>query len=112
MGKTRELTEAEQAALDESWSEVGESIAAAIVDGGRNLRWAWDLLGPLGLYKRWMLDAWIERYEQEHPRPPAAPKKRGRKPTGAKKTRSRDSVFTKREQINQALKLLQKQIYG
>jgi hypothetical protein len=112
MGKTRELTEEERLALDESWQEVGESIAAAVVDGGRNLRWAWEIIGPLGLYKRWMLDAWIERYEKEHPKPKQPPKKPGRKPTGAKRTRSKDSIFTKREQIHQALKLLQKQIYG
>jgi hypothetical protein len=111
MQNQKPLSPEEQALLDEGWQELGQSIAAAVVAGGKSRIWAWNLLGPLGLYKRWMLDAWIERYEQEHP-PVKVPKKRGRKPTGAKYTRSRDSVFTKREQIRQALELLKKQMYG
>lgn len=111
MQNQEQRTPEEQALLDEGWQEVGQSIAATVVDGGKTRVWAWKLIGPLGIYKHWMLDAWIERYETENPRP-KIPKKRGRKPTGARKTRSKDSVFTKREQIQEALKLLKKQIYG
>lgn len=60
--KLKPLTEAEQEALDAAWAEIGESIAGAVVDGGKTRPWAWGLIGPLGIYKRWMLDHWIARY--------------------------------------------------
>ena len=104
MGKTKPLTAAEQAALEEGWVEIGESIAGTIVVGKRTPKWAWDLIGPLGLYKRWMIDLWVERYKQEHPelQGESAPK-RSRKPARPAKSQSK---FTKREQIMEALKML------
>ena len=104
MGKTKPLTAAEQAALEEGWVEIGESIAGTIVVGKRTPKWAWDLIGPLGLYKRWMIDLWVERYKQEHPelQGELAPK-RSRKPARPAKSQSK---FTKREQIMEALKML------
>lgn len=103
MGKTKPLTAAEQVALDKGWSEIGESLAGTIVVGKRTPKWAWDLIGPLGLYKRWMIDFWVERYKQEHPESeqPASEKRRKRKSIN-----KNQSKFTKREQITEALRML------
>ena len=97
----KQLTAEEQALLDEGWEEMGESIAMAVVDGGKNLLWAWKLLGPLGLYKRWMLSRWVDRYKEEHPKP-----KRKRKRATVKSKKKVKSIFTKQDQINCALQLL------
>lgn len=108
MGKTGPLTAEDQALLDEGWDEMGQSIAAMVVSGTRNSKWAWELLGPLGLYKRWMLDAWIERYRQEHPEIDSPPK--GRRRGGVRSVPAhKQSKFTKREQIQEALKMLNDQ---
>lgn len=104
MGKTRPLTAAEQAALDEGWAEIGESLAGTIVLGKRTAKWAWDLIGPLGLYKRWMIGLWVERYRDEHPE--AETQSPSRKKRRTVKTAKNQSTFTKREQIAEALKLL------
>lgn len=108
MGKTGPLTAEDQALLDEGWDEMGQSIAAMVVSGTRNSKWAWELLGPLGLYKRWMLDAWIERYRQEHPEIDSPPKGRRRR-CGRPVPAHKQSKFTKREQIQEALKMLNDQ---
>lgn len=108
MGRTKPLTEDEQAVLDEGWLELGESIAATVLVGGRTARWAWDLLGPLGLYKRWMLDAWLDRYREEHPELEGKAKRPRGRPKATRKPSQR-SKFTKREQIQEALKMLNEQ---
>lgn len=100
---TRPLTTQEQARLDETWVEVGESMAAAILVGGITPAAAWRLLGPLGLYKRWMIDKWVERYKLEHPDLEDQPKSRRER---RKRPKPNPSKFTKREQIHEALKLL------
>ena len=104
MGKTKPLTAAEQAALDDGWAEIGESLAGTIVLGKRTPKWAWDLIGPLGLYKRWMIDLWVERYQLEHPETETqvAPKRKRRQPKSSKN----QPMFTKREQITEALMTL------
>ena len=63
--KLRKLTSADKQALDQSWEEVGESIAQAIVEGGKTRQWAWKIVGPLGLYRHWMLNHWIARYLEQ-----------------------------------------------
>jgi hypothetical protein len=104
MNRKKPLTDKERVALDEGWNEVGESIAGTILVGGRTKQWAWSIIGPLGLYKRWMLDLWIERYQQEHPEladsRPKPPVRRG------PKKKQDPSAFTKREQIHEALRML------
>jgi hypothetical protein len=109
MERTKPLTAAEQALLDQGWSELGQSIAETVVVGGKSLKWAWDLIGPLGIYKHWMLKQWIQRYRDEHPEPEnpdvtKRPKSRRRKTPPAMQ-----SKFTKREQIHEALRLLNDQ---
>jgi hypothetical protein len=107
MGRTKPLTEQEQALLDEGWQELGESIAAAVLVGGRGVRWAWELLGPLGLYKRWMLDAWLERYREEHPELEGKVKRPVGRPRSKHKPKPKQrSKFKKKEQIQEALKML------
>lgn len=53
-------------AAEEAWEEIGAALAAAVVDGGKTRFWVWDLIKPLGLYKRWMIGYWIEKYETLH----------------------------------------------
>lgn len=53
-------------AAEEAWEEIGASLAAATVEGGRSRTWAWELIKPLGLYKRWMVGYWIEKYESQN----------------------------------------------
>lgn len=101
MRRTKPLTAREQTALEESWTEIGESIASAIVVGKKTAKWAWDLIGPLGIYKRWMIDMWIERYKAEHPE---AENKQAKKPRRGPV--SNKLKFTKREQIQEALRML------
>ena len=96
------LTPSQQKLLDESWDEVGSSIAASIVEAGRTKKWAWALIGPTGLYRKWMLDHWVERYLAEHPGVSQFESQPKRKP----KSKKTVSVFTKREQINEALRML------
>lgn len=109
MGKNKPLTAEEQALLEQGWQELGESIAGAVVSG-KGMRWAWDLIGPLGLYKHWMLEMWVERYAEEHPEPQKPlrqQRSQGTKPKRQSKTKSK---FTKREQIHEALRLLKQQM--
>lgn len=105
MGKTKPLTAEEQAALDEGWTEIGESIAGTILVGRRTKKWAWDLIGPLGIYERWMIDKWVERYQDEHPElnSPVSATTKERKNSRPVKEKS---VFTKRDEIKEALRLL------
>jgi hypothetical protein len=105
MRRKKPLTPTEQIRLDEGWEEMGESIAATILVGGRTAQWAWDLLGPLGLYKRWMIDLWLERYRQEHPEVDRPVGERADQ-LNLKRKASKRSVFTKKEQIQEALKML------
>jgi hypothetical protein len=50
-------------AAEEAWEEIGAALAATVVEGGKSRSWVWDLIKPLGLYKRWMVGYWIEKYE-------------------------------------------------
>lgn len=108
MSKTNP-TEAELQTLEQGWLELGQSIAETVVAGGKGPKWAWELIGPLGIYKRWMLEKWIQRYQDEHPeqqnpdQTDRSGSKRKRKPPGMQ------SKFTKREQIHEALRLLNAQ---
>lgn len=53
-------------AAEEAWTEIGATLAAAVVEGGKTRNWAWELVKPLGLYKRWMVGYWVEKYERLH----------------------------------------------
>ncbi len=77
-----------RAMADEHYEEIGKSLAALVVDAGMTTGKAWALLGGIGLYRRWMLELWVERYREENP----ARVRRGR--------RSRDSRAERRELIN------------
>ena len=109
MERTKPLTAAEQALLDEGWTELGRSIAETVVVGGKSLKWAWDLIGPLGIYKHWMLKQWIQRYLDEHPDLENTDAIKGSKPRRRKTPPTMQSKFTKREQIHQSLRLLNDQ---
>ena len=97
----KERSQEELLQAEEAWSEIGESIAMAVVHGNKSKRWAWDLLKPLGIYPYWMLGYWIDKCEHIVP---VEKRKRGRPKvinTSAKK-----SVFKTREEMMEALKLL------
>lgn len=64
----RKRSEKDRRLLEEGWDDIGKSIAKTIVETGKSVKWGWDLIGLLGLYKRWMLTEWIKRYELENPR--------------------------------------------
>lgn len=53
-------------AAEEGWDEIGAALAATVVEGGKTRAWVWDLIKPLGLYKRWMIGYWVEKYERLH----------------------------------------------
>ena len=65
---------------DEYYEEIGKSLAALVVDAGMGPGKAWGLLGGIGLYRRWMLNLWVERYREENPPKPRL----GRKPTDSR----------------------------
>lgn len=56
-----------RAMADEHYEDIGRSMAALVVDAKMSTGKAWALLGGLGLYRRWMLDLWVERYREENP---------------------------------------------
>jgi hypothetical protein len=56
-----------RAMADEHYEEIGKSLAALVVDAGMTTGKAWALLGGIGLYRRWMLSLWVERYREENP---------------------------------------------
>lgn len=64
--KDEKISDEEQASLDQGWEEIGESLAAAIVEGQNSFHWAWALISPLGIYERWMLSRWVARYQKEN----------------------------------------------
>lgn len=47
------------------YDEIGRSVAALVVDGGYEAGKVWALIRDIGAYERWMLDLWIEFYNQE-----------------------------------------------
>lgn len=104
----RPPTQAELDKCEQGWQEIGGSLAALVANGDKNETWAWNLVGPLGLYKKWMLREWIRRAKEEltatsaYSPPPA--KRMGRPKTVKNKD---ESVFTKKDQINLALRLLE-----
>lgn len=53
-------------AAEEGWEEIGAGLAATVVEGGKTAAWAWQLIRPLGLYNRWMVTYWVEKYEKLH----------------------------------------------
>lgn len=53
-------------AAEEGWTEIGAALAATVVEGGKAPAWVWQLIKPLGLYKRWMVTYWIKKYEDLH----------------------------------------------
>jgi hypothetical protein len=60
---TLERKAARQRLVDETYPEIGETLAAAIVDGGQTEAWAWDMLRLLGDYERWLIKKWVIRYK-------------------------------------------------
>jgi hypothetical protein len=73
--KERLISDKDKIVLEEGWNDVGCSIARAIVEARKSPNWGWNLISMLGLYKRWMLTEWIERYKRENPPPPIRGKK-------------------------------------
>jgi|GEM_PF-3739444 len=63
----RPAREDRRAMADEHYDDIGKSLAALVVDAKMGTGKAWSLLGGLGLYRRWMLDLWVERYREENP---------------------------------------------
>jgi hypothetical protein len=49
-----------------------------VVEGGKSRSWVWELIKPFGLYKRWMVGYWIEKYETLHQKRLATLKKNKR----------------------------------
>jgi hypothetical protein len=80
--------EGRRAMADEHYEEIGRSLAALVVEAGMGTGKAWALLGGIGLYRRWMLELWTERYREENP----VQARRGR--------RSKDSRAERRGLIN------------
>lgn len=109
MRKTKTPTAAELALLEQGWLELGQSIAETVVVCGKKPKWAWDLIGPLGIYKRWMLDSWIARYRDEHPEHENQDANKDQPPKQRKVPAAMQSKFTKRDQIREALALLNAQ---
>lgn len=67
MGETATKRTAEQIqAAEEGWTEIGAALAATVVEGGKTPAWVWQLIKPLGLYRRWMVTYWIKKYEDLH----------------------------------------------
>lgn len=52
---------------DQHYVEIGQSIAALVVDAGWGPQKAWELVSGLALYRRWMLNEWVNRYREENP---------------------------------------------
>ncbi len=67
-----------RAMADEHYEEIGQSLAALVVEAGMGTGKAWALLGGVGLYRRWMLDLWVERYREENPATPRRASKSGK----------------------------------
>ena len=67
MEGTRAKRTAEQIrSAEEGWTEIGATLAATVVEGGKTRSWVWDLIKPLSLYRRWMIGYWVEKYERQH----------------------------------------------
>lgn len=96
------LSPSEKALADEGWDEIGSSIASAVVHGGKSRAWAWEMIKPLGIYPKWMFDYWIKRCQESAPE--QKKRKVGRPRTITKK--SEKSVFKTREQMGEALRLV------
>jgi hypothetical protein len=52
---------------DQHYAEIGEALASLVVEGGWPPRKAWGLVSGLTLYRRWMVDEWVNRYREENP---------------------------------------------
>lgn len=57
---------ARDALVDETYAEIGETMAQAILEGGKSEQWVWELVGSLGVYERWMIKKWLSRYRAEN----------------------------------------------
>jgi hypothetical protein len=62
--KARQLREACQ----ESFEEIGESLAQAVLEGDKSVDWAWKTICDFGMYERWQLDVWLKMYRTKHRR--------------------------------------------
>jgi hypothetical protein len=78
---------------DEHYGDIGRSLAALVVEGGKTPYQAWGLLRGLGLFPRWMLDHWITRYREEAPERPRGRHRavRGRRRTPSATKSSNDA---------------------
>jgi hypothetical protein len=57
---------ARDALVNETYLEIGETMAQAILEGGKSEQWVWELVGSLGVYERWMIKKWLSRYRAEN----------------------------------------------
>ena len=97
----KERSQEELLQAEEAWTEIGESIAMAVVHGNKSRKWAWDVLKPLGIYPYWMLGYWIDKCERTVP---VEKRRRGR--PKVMNTSAKKSVFKTREEMTEALRLL------
>jgi hypothetical protein len=63
--KRPRLTLEQKELIESTYQEIGESIAANIVNGNKTIKWAWDLIGSIGIYEQWMIERWITKYKFE-----------------------------------------------
>lgn len=56
-----------RAEADRHYAEIGRSLASLVVDGGWGTQKVWGLISGLALYRRWMLNEWVNRYREENP---------------------------------------------
>lgn len=71
------MEENRQELADGCYDEIGRSIAGLVVEGGVTPNKAWSLISGLGLYNRWMVTLWVDRYRRERN---LKPKRSRRKP--------------------------------
>lgn len=101
--KRPRLTPEQRELVEESYREIGESIAASIVTGNKSIRWAWELLGPIGIYEQWLIERWITKYKFER-RSTVYNMKNLRRKKGRRVTPSK--LIKNREDIKEALKIM------
>ena len=74
---------------DEHYEDIGRSVAALASDTNLGARKAWAMLGGVGLYQYWMLEHWVNRYEEE------------KEPARRPRRKPREGAFRRKELLDQ-----------